>query len=281
MAAYAALSRGRWMGLCPLHDDHQPSFLMDPHKNLFYCYGCGRGGDVIRFAEIYHQVRFPQALTLLRQWRGLQPLLQEVAGFYRMQLHRHGEAVAYLRHRGLCAPELIEHMRIGYAPGGCLRGWLTRLGYSLPALRQAGLVPSWDTTPTCIASFSRWKGIFMAALSRLRRRLIGFCRGPGWTVFMEGSLAISGSALGGRTLSLETELEFSNPRPRPSYRPILVLRSAGQAPKWLGPPCRPGTFNQCSCGYRFAKPIKRPAGANEDPAIEDRGESRRHLRQDY
>src|SRR5689334_2737542 len=134
------LSRGRWMGLCPLHDDHQPSFLIDPGKNLFYCYGCGRGGDVIRFAEIYHQVRFPQAIALLHQWRGLEPLLHEAASFYRMQLHRHGEAVAYLQHRGLRAPELIEHMRIGYTPGGCLRGWLTHLGYPLPALRQAGLV---------------------------------------------------------------------------------------------------------------------------------------------
>ena len=134
------LSRGRWMGLCPLHDDHKPSFLMDPSKNLFYCYGCGRGGDVVRFAELYHQVRFPQALGLLRQWRGSAPLLQETVSFYRMQLHRHAEAVAYLYQRGLRSPELIEHMRIGYAPGGCLRGWLTQLGYSLPTLRQAGLV---------------------------------------------------------------------------------------------------------------------------------------------
>jgi DNA primase len=134
------LSRGRWMGLCPLHPDHKPSFLVDPVKSLFYCYGCGRGGDVIRFAELYHQVKFPQALALLQQWRGLAPLLHEAAGFYRMQLHRHGEAVAYLRQRGVRSPELIEHMRIGYAPGGCLRGWLTRLGYPLHALRQAGLV---------------------------------------------------------------------------------------------------------------------------------------------
>ena len=59
------LSRGRWMGLCPLHSDHKPSFLVDPGKSLFYCYGCGRGGDVIRFAELYHQVKFPQALALL------------------------------------------------------------------------------------------------------------------------------------------------------------------------------------------------------------------------
>ena len=113
---------------------------MDPNKNLFYCYGCGRGGDVIRFAELYHQVKFPQAVALLHQWRGLPPLLHEVAGFYRMQLHRHSEAVAYLYQRGIRSPELIEHMRIGYAPGGCLRGWLTQLGYPLQALRQAGLV---------------------------------------------------------------------------------------------------------------------------------------------
>ena len=46
------LSRGRLLGLCPLHDDHQPSFLVHPGKSLFYCYGCGRGGDVIRFAEL-------------------------------------------------------------------------------------------------------------------------------------------------------------------------------------------------------------------------------------
>jgi DNA primase len=134
------LSRGRLMGLCPLHEDHKPSFLVDSHKNLFYCYGCGRGGDVIRFAELYHQVKFPQALALLHQWRGLAPLLHEVAGFYRIQLHRHPDAVAYLYQRGVRSTEVIEHMRIGYAPGGCLRGWLTQLGYPVDALRQAGLV---------------------------------------------------------------------------------------------------------------------------------------------
>ena len=134
------LTGGRLMGLCPLHSDHKPSFLVDPGKSLFYCYGCGRGGDVIRFAELYHQVQFPQALALLQQWRSLVRLLHEAADFYRMQLHRHGEAIAYLHQRGVRSPALIEHMRIGYAPGGCLRGWLTQLGYPLPALRQAGLV---------------------------------------------------------------------------------------------------------------------------------------------
>src|SRR6266849_199680 len=131
---------GRFLGLCPLHADHKPSFLVDPSKNLFHCYGCRRGGDIIRFVELYHQVKFPEAVALLQQWRGLPPLLHDATSFYRMQLHRHAEAVAYLYQRGIRSPEVIEHMRIGYAPGGCLRGWLTQMGYSLQVLRQAGLV---------------------------------------------------------------------------------------------------------------------------------------------
>jgi DNA primase len=85
-------------------------------------------------------VKFPQAWALLQQWRGLASLLHEAASFYRMQLHRHGEAIAYLHQRGVRSPELIERMRIGYAPGGGLRAWLSWLGYPLHALRQAGLV---------------------------------------------------------------------------------------------------------------------------------------------
>ena len=131
---------GRFLGLCPLHADHHPSLLVDPNKNLFYCYGCRRGGDIIRFVELYHQVNFLQAVALLHQWRGLAPLLSQVVSLCRLQLHRHSEAVAYLFERGLRSPELIEAMRIGYAPGGCLRGWLTQLGYPLAVLRQAGLV---------------------------------------------------------------------------------------------------------------------------------------------
>ena len=96
---------------------------------------------MIRFAELYYQARFPQALALLHQWRGLAPLLHETASFYRMQFHRYGEAAAYLYQRGIRSPELIEQMQIGYARGGgCLRRWLTQLGYPLQVLRQVGLV---------------------------------------------------------------------------------------------------------------------------------------------
>jgi DNA primase len=128
------------MGLCPLHSDQKPSFLVDPGKSLFYCYGCGRGGDIIRFVELQRQVKFPQALALLHQWRGMAALLPQAENFYCVQLQRHAEAVAYLQQRGVRSPELIEQMRIGYAPGGCLRGWLTQLGHPFPVLHLAGLI---------------------------------------------------------------------------------------------------------------------------------------------
>jgi DNA primase len=166
---------GRLLGLCPLHADHKPSLLVDPHKNLFYCYGCRRGGDVIRFAELYHQVEFPRAVALLNQWRGLAPLLPAATDLYRLQLHRHSEAVAYLHQRGICSPELIEHMRIGYAPGGCLRAHLMQLGYPLQVLRQAGLVTA-AGHDTYTASSFLWEEIFMAAAFQLQHPPTASCR---------------------------------------------------------------------------------------------------------
>jgi hypothetical protein len=41
-----------YVGLCPLHEETHPSFYVNPHKNLFYCHGYGRGGDLIRFLEL-------------------------------------------------------------------------------------------------------------------------------------------------------------------------------------------------------------------------------------
>jgi DNA primase len=134
------IARGRLMGLCPLHADRKPSFLIDPNKNLFYCYGCGRGGDLIRFVELYHSVPFGEAIALLRRWSGADSLLSDVIKFYQVQLHRHPEAVAYLADRGLRQPELVEQMRVGYAPGRCLRAWLMTMGYALRDLQQAGVV---------------------------------------------------------------------------------------------------------------------------------------------
>jgi DNA primase len=134
------IARGRLIGLCPLHADRQPSLLVDPVKGLFYCYGCARGGDVIRFVELSHGVPFGEALAILRRWSGVGSLLSDVVHFYQFQLHRHPEAVAYLAQRGVHQPELVERMRIGYAPGRCLRAHLMGRGYSLGDLQRAGVV---------------------------------------------------------------------------------------------------------------------------------------------
>ncbi len=130
------------MGLCPLNTDRRPSLLVDPGKSLFYCYGCGRGGDVIRLVELTHGVPFGEALALLRRWSGLDALLSDAIQFYQVQLLRHLEAIAYLAHRGVRQPDVVEQMRIGYAPSRCLRAWLMRLCYSLRDLQQAGSVNS-------------------------------------------------------------------------------------------------------------------------------------------
>jgi len=191
------------MGLCPLHTDHKPSFLVDSNKGLFYCYGCGRGGDVIRFAELYHQVNFPQALMLLRHWCGLAPLLNAVIDFYRIQLHRYNESMVYLDQRGLHSSDVLEHMRIGYAPGGGLRSWLTQLGYPLSVLRQAGLITAagYDRYIRCIIfpleSKSLWPhhpklGVTASLYGRIER----------WFVPMGASPAILGGDSCGRSVRL-------------------------------------------------------------------------------
>src|SRR5215469_1675063 len=115
-----------FVGLCPLHEENHPSFYVNPHKNLFYCHGCGRGGDLIRFVELSLHLSFPQSISYLREQRTpAAQLLDHTAAFYQLQLSRHPEAAHYLRQRGLRDPAVIEELGIGYAPGGTLRSHLS------------------------------------------------------------------------------------------------------------------------------------------------------------
>jgi DNA primase len=134
-----------FVGLCPLHHETRPSFYVNAAKNVFYCHGCGQGGDLIRFAQLYFALPFRQTVAQLKQELGLAPtaesvLLEEVARFYRDQLHRHEEALEYLNQRGLRSPELFDRLGIGYAPGGCLRRHLGTLGHSFELQRAVGLI---------------------------------------------------------------------------------------------------------------------------------------------
>ena len=130
-----------FVGLCPLHEETHPSFYVNPHKNLFYCHGCGRGGDLIRFVELSQRLSFQESISYLReQLAPSAQLLDHAAAFYQLQLSRHPEAVHYLLQRGLRVPAVIEDLGIGYAPGGTLRSHLSDLGYSLELLLQTGLI---------------------------------------------------------------------------------------------------------------------------------------------
>ena len=128
-----------WVGLCPFHADTDPSFSVNESKQIFYCFGCGQGGNAISFLTKFKGIKFIEAVQELAKLAGkelpVQPLspqaqlrkkehqeLIEVnetaAAFYHDQLLHSGRAAAarqYLKHRGLSS-ETIQQFRIGYAP---------------------------------------------------------------------------------------------------------------------------------------------------------------------
>lgn len=120
-------------GLCPLHRESRPSFYVNRRKQLFYCHGCGRGGGLSRLMGLL-------GLAATRANSDAQPPLEAVYDFYRRQLARSEAARGYLVQRGIHDPAVIAHMRIGYAPGACLRAYLERLGHARQSLLAAGLI---------------------------------------------------------------------------------------------------------------------------------------------
>src|SRR5207253_3020775 len=55
-----------FVGLCPLHRETHPSFYVNSRKNLFYCHGCGRGGDLIRFVQLSLHLSFQRIFSMIR-----------------------------------------------------------------------------------------------------------------------------------------------------------------------------------------------------------------------
>lgn len=126
-----------YFGLCPFHNEKSPSFSVNRDKQMYYCFGCGAGGDAYAFLMEYENYSFPEAVQHLAQQAGVElPVVEEsredrarrdhksmllgiqkqAAGYYHYQLKQDcgAQARAYLDSRRLTA-ETIHQFGLGYA----------------------------------------------------------------------------------------------------------------------------------------------------------------------
>ena len=139
-----SVGRSEFVGLCPLHEESRPSFYVNARKDVFYCHGCGQGGDLIRFVQLSRGLSFCQSLASLDPEIAPEvdssAVLKEAAAFYQQQLDRCPEALGYLHGRGVHDAALFRELGIGYAPGGTLRRYLNAQGHSFDVLQRLGLI---------------------------------------------------------------------------------------------------------------------------------------------
>src|SRR5215470_5164755 len=78
IGGYVPLKRAGagFVALCPFHKEKTPSFNVNPHKQIFHCFGCHKGGDVFTFVQEYESIDFPEALRRLAE-RAKIPLVYE------------------------------------------------------------------------------------------------------------------------------------------------------------------------------------------------------------
>jgi DNA primase len=155
-------SGSRFMGRCPFHEEKTPSFSVNPVDKLYYCFGCGKGGDLISFVRETESVDFVGAMEWLaerfrvtleyeessprveaerkRRERLYALLEQTTAYFERLLWEGDGGAPvrAYLAERGL-GDEIAKEFRLGLAPGRGLAEKAVERGFTRDELRAAGL----------------------------------------------------------------------------------------------------------------------------------------------
>ena len=183
-----------YVGLCPFHQEKTPSFTVSAEKNVFYCFGCGEGGDVFTFLEKMENLSFAEAVEMLAERYGialeyertagqeapgrdlekrLLLLLERTCTFYQRFLWDSAEgarARAYLESRGLARPTL-EEFRVGYSPSGrrALVDRARKGGFTERELEAAGLAVVQIGQP-----YDRFRGRLMFPLQDHRGRVVGF-----------------------------------------------------------------------------------------------------------
>ncbi|MEO6212750.1 MAG: DNA primase [Vicinamibacterales bacterium] len=183
-----------WKGLCPFHGEKSPSFHVNGDKGFFHCFGCGVGGDVIKFIELYDKVAFPEAVRTLAARFGLtvpegedskedaetnrdrESLLKAhevAAAWFREQLAAPAGAVArrQLNERGVSA-DMIATMGIGYAPAmrDGLKTLLVRAGFTPSILIRSGLIVQRDEG----TSLDRFRNRLMIPIHRDNGAIVAF-----------------------------------------------------------------------------------------------------------
>ncbi len=169
VGSYLPLHRAgsAFRALCPFHKEKTPSFYVNPSRQIYHCFGCGAGGDVIRFVMEHERLDFVSAVRQLAERAGVRIELDEgervqvsvrkrllelheaVATFFQNALAREAEADEarrYLRERRLDG-EAARRFRIGWAPaaGDALIRWAGRSGWTVDLLKTAGLVVETDS----------------------------------------------------------------------------------------------------------------------------------------
>ncbi|OIO00581.1 DNA primase [Candidatus Desantisbacteria bacterium CG_4_10_14_0_8_um_filter_48_22] len=177
--------------LCPFHQEKTPSFVISPDKQIFHCFGCGAGGNVINLVMKMENMPFPEAVRSLGQKLNVAIVTSEyetesakkketlfeinekAAEIYHTCLLReeNRKVRSYLDKRGL-AKEIIEKFKIGYAPGGgYLVKELTGSGTHISQLREAGLAASGEYQGHPQDYFRRR---LMFPIFDLRQKVLGF-----------------------------------------------------------------------------------------------------------
>ncbi len=163
--SYTSLKKSgkNYVGLCPFHDDKNPSMHVDEDKGLFHCFSCGAGGDMFGFLMRYNNISFPEALEELAKQANVEirkPTKTEraqksqqsklfkinslVSNFYHRALNKSKEgAIArdYIRDRGITA-EMCTELELGFAPSGWdkLVNYLEKKNVPLGLASELGLV---------------------------------------------------------------------------------------------------------------------------------------------